>query len=313
MSVVSLKDWTILAVIFASIFAGVALEKFSSFFAPFPAACMMAFLFMSFLSYRLTHVLGAIRVAWAKIMALLFLKLLLLPTVVFLIIRSVFPKYALGALLLSGVSTAVVSPFFAQLVRGNTPLVLFILVGSSLLVPFTLPVMVKILAGEAMEIPLSTMIRLLCIIVFIPVSLAEFCNRRLPNLVESIQKRQYGLALVLFALTNLGVFSKHAEFLGKNPGVILEALAVSAFLAAIYFVAGVLCGLGQALKDQVSLIIVFGMINYVLVIVFSSEFFGPLEPTLAAVYSIPFFAFLVPLRLYRRWGERIGGVYPRSR
>jgi bile acid:Na+ symporter, BASS family len=308
-----LKDWIILGVIFASIFAGVALEEYSSFLELFPTVCMMAFLFMSFLSYRLSYVLGAIRTAWARILGLLFLKLILLPAAVFMIFRSLFPKYALGALLLSGVSTAVVSPFFAELVRGNTPMVLFILVGSSLLVPFTLPVMVKMLAGQAMAIPLRAMIQLLCIIVFIPILLAEAFNRRLPKLVESIRKRQYGFALVLFALTNLGVFSRYAEFLRQHPAVILEALAVSAALAAIYFVAGILCALGQPLTDQLALTIIFGMMNYVLVIVFSSEFFGPLEPTLAAVYSIPFFTLLVALRLYQRWGQRIGGVSRRGR
>jgi len=309
---VGLKDWIILAVIFASLLAGVALEEFRSFLGPLPMVCMMAFLFMSFLSYRLAHVLSDIRTVWARVLALLFLKLIVLPTAVFMIFRSLFPKYALGALLLSGVSTGVVSPFYAELVRGNPPLVLFVLVGSSLLVPFTLPVMVKILAGQAMAIPLMAMIQLLCVMVFVPVLLAEVFNRRFPKLVHAIQQRQYGFALVLFALTNLGVFSKYAEFLRRHPAFILEALAVAAALAAIYFGAGIICSLGQPLPDQLALSIVFGMMNYVLVIVFSSEFFGPIEPTLAAVYSIPFFTLLVPLRLYQQWGTSIGGVFRRG-
>jgi hypothetical protein len=34
--------------------------------------------------------------------------------------------------------------------------------------------------------------------------------------------------------------------------------------------------------------------NNVLVIVFSSEFFTPLEPTVAAMYMIPFFGLILP-------------------
>ncbi len=303
-----LRDWIMLAVIFASIFAGVALEEFSSFLRPFPTACMMAFLFMSFLSYRLSHIVGAIMNSWGRILGFLALKLILLPAAVFVIFQGISPRYALGALLLSGVSTAVVSPFFSELVRGNTPMVLFILVGSSLLVPFSLPVMVKVLSGEAMNISLKAMMQLLCVIVFIPVFLAEAFNRWLPKAVHVIRKGQYGFALVLFILTNLGVFSRYAEFLRQNPAVIVEALAVSGVLAAIYFIAGILCALGRPMQDQLALTIIFGMMNYVLVIVFSSEFFGPLEPTLAAVYSIPFFLLIIPLRLYQRWGERCRGV-----
>lgn len=39
--------------------------------------------------------------------------------------------------------------------------------------------------------------------------------------------------------------------------------------------------------------------NNVLVIVFSSQFFGPIEPMVAAMYMIPFFAVVIPLRYYR--------------
>ena len=40
--------------------------------------------------------------------------------------------------------------------------------------------------------------------------------------------------------------------------------------------------------------------NNVLVLVFASEFFGPLEPTLAAMYMIPFFGLIFPMRVYQR-------------
>ena len=41
-----------------------------------------------------------------------------------------------------------------------------------------------------------------------------------------------------------------------------------------------------------------GNLNNVLVIVFSSEFFGPVEPLVAAMYMIPFFVIVIPLRYY---------------
>ena len=36
----------------------------------------------------------------------------------------------------------------------------------------------------------------------------------------------------------------------------------------------------------------------ILIIVFASQFFGPLEPTLAAMYIFPFFGLILPLRIY---------------
>lgn len=46
--------------------------------------------------------------------------------------------------------------------------------------------------------------------------------------------------------------------------------------------------------------VMLGNMNNVLVIVFSSRFFGPVEPLVAAMYTIPFFAIVIPLRYYYR-------------
>jgi BASS family bile acid:Na+ symporter len=40
------------------------------------------------------------------------------------------------------------------------------------------------------------------------------------------------------------------------------------------------------------------------VIVFSAEFFTPLEPTVAAMYMIPFFGLILPMRAYRGWKKK---------
>jgi BASS family bile acid:Na+ symporter len=49
--------------------------------------------------------------------------------------------------------------------------------------------------------------------------------------------------------------------------------------------------------DRLAGAISFANINNVLIIVFSSQFFGPLSPTLAAMYMLPFFAMIVPARI----------------
>lgn len=53
------------------------------------------------------------------------------------------------------------------------------------------------------------------------------------------------------------------------------------------------------LENQLAGAVMLGNINNVLVIVFSSRFFGPVEPLVAAMYMIPFFVLVIPLRYYR--------------
>jgi BASS family bile acid:Na+ symporter len=57
-------------------------------------------------------------------------------------------------------------------------------------------------------------------------------------------------------------------------------------------------------EDRVAAAVSMGNINNVLIIVFASRFFSPVEPTVAAMYMIPFFGLILPLRLYRRWRSR---------
>ncbi len=52
------------------------------------------------------------------------------------------------------------------------------------------------------------------------------------------------------------------------------------------------------IENQLAGAVMLGNINNVLVIVFSSEFFGPVEPLVAAMYMIPFFTIVIPLRYY---------------
>jgi BASS family bile acid:Na+ symporter len=49
------------------------------------------------------------------------------------------------------------------------------------------------------------------------------------------------------------------------------------------------------------MIICLSQVNNVLVLVFSAQLFGPIEPMVAALYIIVFFSLLLPIRSYQRW------------
>lgn len=301
------KDLLLLAVIFASLFVGVWVPQFSSLFKPYPLYCMMCLLFLSFLSIRVSDIWAALRRRALVILIFLIIRMIGLPLLIGLLFLWVWPKYALAALLLSGISAGVVAPFLSNLVQANSALVLVVVVLSSLLVPFTLPGLVEGLFGRTIEISFLSMARLLLMIVFIPVALAEIV-RRAPAWVQRVlRSRSYPVSLALFAISNLGVFSAYSDFFRQQPLFILEALVVALILGLIYLVAGVLLSWGRVLEDQLGAVICFGIMNNILVIVFSSRFFSPIEPTVAAMYMIPFFGLLLPLRAWKNYKERVSG------
>ena len=295
------RDLILLIVIYSSLLAGIFFPKAGEIFQPFPLYCMMAMLFLSFLPISLSDISQILRGKGVIIIIFLFIRMILLPAVIFFVFRALWPGYSLSALLLSGISTGVVAPFISALLQANTPLVLVVVVISSLLVPFTLPPMVDILCGRSMELSLWAMMRLLLIVIFVPVVLAQIMRKLSLKVVEGLRQHQFYISLFLFAVTNMGIFSKYSDFFHQEPLTIAMAAVVAFVLAALYLVGGILLSWGRPVEDQMAAVICLGIMNNVLVIVFSSQFFTPIEPTVAAMYMIPFFGLIVPLRAYRGW------------
>lgn len=299
------KDIALLFVIFSSMLMGILLPKPCAVFQPYPLYIMMLFLFLSLLSIRMDTIRQTLLENARSVSILILLKLLLLPVGVYLLFRVVFPSYAVAALLLTGISTGVVAPFVSNLLNGNSSLVLVMVVVSSLLAPFTLPFLVKILLGRSIEISMFSMMWMLGMVVFIPFLAVELLRRAAPGWIAKITEKQFPISLLLFALINLGVFPRHAEHFHQKPSIILVAALMACVLAGIYISVGIICQWKEKLEDQLAGAVSLGNMNNVLVIVFSSQFFGPLEPTLAAMYMIPFFGLILPLRSYSHWRKEL--------
>jgi BASS family bile acid:Na+ symporter len=302
------KDIVLLLVTFGSMAVGVLMPGACAPFQPLPIVCMMLLLFLSFLSVRMAEVRAAVRRSWRRMGWFLFYRLVVLPAAVGLLFRAVWPEYGLAALLLTGVSTGAVAPFFSILLQANTGFVLVMTVLSSLLVPFTLPPLVALLFGQEMDLSVAGMMRLLALVVFVPAAGAEVLKRVSPPMVGRLVRRQFPFSLVLFAMTNLGVFSQFSEFFFSHPQMLWLSIGAAFLLAGIYLVAGIGAAWRWSLPDQLAAVISLGIMNNILVIVFSAHFFTPREPTTAAAYVIPYWMLVLPLRAWRGWrGRRIAG------
>jgi BASS family bile acid:Na+ symporter len=296
-----IQDLILLLVIFVSMLMGVLLPRIGSLFQPFVLYLMMFILFLSFLTIKMDTIFLTLKNAVGTIALLVAVKTTVLPIGVYLLFKALCPSYALAALLLSGISTGVVAPFISNVVKANSPMVLVIVVITSLLAPFTLPAIIKIVLARSVTISLFAMIRMLCLVVFVPIVAVETLRRIKPGAIGGISRRQFPISLIIFFVINMGVFSQYADFFYQEPITILTALAVAVVLSGIYLLAGILFLLPGSLENQLAGVISFGNMNSVLIIVFASQFFGPLEATLAAMYHFPFFGLILPLKFYRSW------------
>jgi BASS family bile acid:Na+ symporter len=295
----NLKDLILLGVAVFSMLGGIFMPALGDPFEPCLTYFMIVFLYLSFLRVDLMAIIRSIMDV-RLIAILLVVKLLAIPLSLYYLTKLFFPSYALPVLLLSGISTGVVAPFISNILAGNTALVVSMVVLSSLLVPFTLPSLVKYLVGQEVEISLLAMMRLLALIVFIPIGAKEVSKRYMPRLIEWGEKVQYPASVVLIGCTLLAVFGQYSPFFFREPGQIVVAIVAAFLLSALYMTIGSLLLHGRRREDQLAGGISMTFLNNIVVVVFSSQFFGPRAATLAAMYLLPFFAIIIPIRLVFR-------------
>jgi bile acid:Na+ symporter, BASS family len=293
-----INDLLLLVVVLASMAAGIMFPEFGRYFQSLPFYSLMLLFFLSYLSIESKDVWRALRNDAKPILAFVCLKSLILPVIVYYLFRLTAPDYSLAAMLLAGVSTGVVAPFISGLVRGNSALVLVVVVITSVLVPFTLPFLIKAVAAGVAEISLPSMVRMLVIVIFVPIALVEALRYAIPRLLARMEKVRFPVSLVLFAIINLGVFSRYSELFRTELHEIFICTAIGIVLSVIFCVVGISVFLKRSVEDQLAGAVMLGNMNNVLVIVFASAFFGPIESLVAAMYIIPFFGLVMPLRYY---------------
>lgn len=309
-----LQDILMLVVVFSSMAAGALFPGFGSWFRGVPLPGMLGLLFLSFLSIPVSSIWQLIRKSPGSIVYLVFTKLIVLPAAVFFLFERLFPSHALAALLLSGIAPAVMSPLIAEMLSANTAFVVVGVVVSCFLIPVTLPALVKLLAGRTMFISFAAMFRTLSLVVFIPFVLAELLKRFSPAGARRLLAIRYPATLLIICMQMLGIFSGYAVTFRRQASMIWIAVAVSIVLAALYIVAGFLFSCRMPVREQLTFMISFGLINNVLAMVFAAQFFGVVEPLVAAMYMIPFWLLLVPMRMYQklRLGPAEGAILTKT-
>ncbi|MGC8659907.1 MAG: bile acid:sodium symporter family protein [Desulfomonilaceae bacterium] len=303
------NDLILLVVIFLSSAIAILKPNACTPLQPYPLYLMMLLMFMSFLKISFDSLLNTSLGSLYRLALQVVFKLLILPATLYYITSIIVPEFATPVLLLSGISTGVVAPFIATLFETDVAQVLRMVVITSLLAPFSLPVILKILSGSEIDIPLSLMVRLLAVVIFTPMLAVILARRFFRRALEQLLAYHYPISLCIFAAINLGVFSKYSSFFYEGPHFILMAIGIAYILSVIYYCVGFFLAPGGSSSDRMAAGVSFGVMNNVLVIVFSSQFFGPLAPMLAAMYMFPLFSMVIPIKFL---GSKLKWLSPES-
>jgi BASS family bile acid:Na+ symporter len=291
----------------ASIVAGIILPTIGMAFEPYLLVWLGGLLYVNLINLHPRHLVGTIRNPKALTVFTVG-KLILLPCLVYIITSLVYPKLALSATLLSGISTGLGAPFAINFIgAGGISTIAVLVTISSLVVPITLPFMLYVFFEDTKDfvIPIYDIGFLLVIALFIPLSLGWSTRRYVPRISKFVAGNSLLLSIIFIILINFSMFARFSQYFFVDQLLVLISLISASLLFVIYLLVGYLLSLfvkDKSVSTRINGIVAMTYINNILVFVVAERFFGIETAALAAFYNIPYYVGLLVLRIkYSRY------------
>jgi BASS family bile acid:Na+ symporter len=281
--------------ILISILLGILFPSIGLLFEPYILIWLGLLLFFNLIQLNTNDLLFTFK--RSKILILLsIIKLIVIPiSVYFFVNLLVYPKppkdLVLSIFLLSGISTGLGSPFVTNYIGGKLPIVVGLIITSSLTVPFILPALVYILFKNQFSIPIENMILLLSEALFIPLISSNIIKRYIPKLIEKIENRTLFFSIIFIFLMNFAVFAKYSNLFFFNSNFVITNILISFSLFFLFGFIGYFFAkfIGLDKRERLSIFIAMSYVNNMLVVVFAQQFFNTQVAALAAFYNIPYY------------------------
>jgi BASS family bile acid:Na+ symporter len=274
--------------------AGVLLPAAGRMIEPYILVWLGALLFLNLLRLNSSDLVAVFKKP-RQLAILSIIKLVALPVGMYALAYVVYEPFALPILLLSGISTGLGAPFVVNLIGGQLPLVIGMIIVTSVAVPFVLPSIVYAFVRSQFEIPLLYMMFLLSIALLTPLAAGWLTKKYFPAGSKFADKNSFPLSLVFIILINWRMFAKFAGFFYSEQTFLLQTVATAFLCYAAYCLVGYVGATGSFQEKRAGLIAT-SYINNVLVAVFAFQFFGLQVAALAALYNIPYYIGIIAIK-----------------
>lgn len=289
------EDVALIVAIVGSMSAGILLPAAGRLIEPYTLLWLGALLFLNLLRLNSSDLIEVFKTP-RQLVVLSIIKLVVLPVGMYALAYVVYEPFALPILLLSGISTGLGAPFVVNVIGGQLPLVIGMIIITSTAVPFVLPSIVFTFAHTQFEIPLLYMIFLLSIALFTPLAAGWLTKKFFPVGSRFADKNSFPLSLLFIVLINWGMFAKFADFFYSEQTFLLQTITTAFLCYAAYCLVGYIGTVGNSRQEKRAGLIAMSYVNNVLVAVFAFQFFGSHVAALAALYNIPYYIGIIVIK-----------------
>lgn len=296
-------------IMIAALIIGICFQDLAAFINPAIKILLMFGIYLSLLKIDLSVLKGEIKKPMLQIYILLFTNFLL-PITLFLIMKTVCyifqldMQWAIAVLVLFGAPTATMTPAICILMRGHVERAIINMLVSSLLVPFSLPFIIRLMNGQSVTFDTLHMVLDLLQMIAIPILLAiiskilfkEFCRKTIPYIAP--------VSVVIVAIVVLGCVDGLTAIILKDPSKLIVGTIIAFSMALLAFTIGWLSAYKGTTQDRVTMAIFSTWPNVGLVIVISNLYFKTQYPIIllfAIIYEIPWNTTFAPAQKFIEW------------
>ena len=281
------------AILFVATITGFIMPDPGSYSGPFILAALCFIIFAS--SFKVDFSPVFFRKQAVTIAGFYVVRFVLLPLVLFGLLRSFSPFYATALFIMAALPAGVTSPAFANVFGGNVSLALALLILSSSLTPVVIPYVGGVLMDEKLDIDKFQLFSTLFITVILPYVL-HLPFRRSVAISHWMRHHDSFISIVgigvLFALA----IASYREVLIEDPSLlppfVLVGLCVFLFLYAFGWV---VWSRGRQ-GDKIALFFISGANNVALGVVISFLYFPTRLGVFFVVCQILWVVVLIPVR-----------------
>ena len=239
--------------------------------------------------------------------------MILIPLILFAAINFFSHELATGILLLTAMPAGVSTPSLTDIVKGNIALSSGIAIITSMLAPFTVPLLFRLVNHGTIGIDSFGMFTDLAVLVFVPLAASQVIKRLFPATIARIKS---GFTAVNILLIFIMVYAAMGSQRGLITGDPFSILWEVSFLYVIYILlhaAGFLLAKGQDSQSRIAITIGAAYRNNGMAIVLAAIHFEPSILVLMVLSEFPWNTLLAPFRRVMRYLQITPAEHPDGR
>ena len=218
-----------------------------------------------------------------------FLMLLGFPLIVWAVSGSWAGDLGFALYLLAAMPVGMTAPLLAEVVGGKQTLALVLTVTTSLLAPFTIPLLTRWLYGASVSVDALGMFKQLALVIFLPFILAMIVRRLMPKVVSAAKPATKPISITLLGLLIAGAVAKQSEAIisqSKDWPLLLGVVVLLFAFFAVLHAAGYYAFWWKKHDVKATSSVSLTYMNFTLAIFLASQFFPRPAVLLPLVLSI---------------------------